>query len=160
VTIQKKRAREKAWKRQRGLCFYCKKSVAKHKATLDHRVPACLGGNLQDDNAVMACYACNHEKGSMPASVFMAGEEAIRAWKRRSADTLRLLNSGAVAVDTAAQYGAMIGQAAERARAIMAVRAARTRDSGSRSQSHDREDGHGPEDGRAAEGIAQTEVGP
>jgi hypothetical protein len=34
------------------------------------------------------------------------------------------------------------------------------RDSGSRAERHDREDGHGPQDGRAAEGIAQTKVGP
>lgn len=67
---QLQNARAKAWKRQRGQCFYCNASVAKHKATLDHRVPASEGGNLQDGNAVMACRRCNEDKASMPEHIF------------------------------------------------------------------------------------------
>jgi hypothetical protein len=118
VTVQKKNAREKAYRRQRGLCYYCRKSVAKHKATLDHRVPESEGGNLQEGNAVMACYDCNHRKGSMPESVFLQGEEAQREWKRQQGDMWRALNSDP---SLALAYAELRGHVAEKARAMLAV---------------------------------------
>jgi 5-methylcytosine-specific restriction endonuclease McrA len=124
VTEQKKRAREKAYKRQRGQCYYCGQMVAKQKATLDHRVPASDGGNLEDGNAVMACYDCNHAKGSMPESVFRQGEEARREWKRRQADLWRAVNSDpSIATD----YAELMGHSATKARAMMAVAEAKRR---------------------------------
>jgi 5-methylcytosine-specific restriction endonuclease McrA len=81
VTEQIKNARMKAWKRQRGQCYYCNGTVAKHKATLDHRIPASNGGNLQDGNAVMACRRCNEEKASMPEHIFLQGPAAREAWR-------------------------------------------------------------------------------
>lgn len=81
MTVQIKNARMRAWKRQKGQCHYCNATVAKHKATLDHRVPACVGGNLQDGNAVMACRRCNEEKADMPEAVFLQGPAARQRWK-------------------------------------------------------------------------------
>jgi 5-methylcytosine-specific restriction endonuclease McrA len=125
VTVQKKLARERAWNRQRGLCFYCKKNVPRDKATLEHRVPACLGGNLQNGNAVMTCRECNEAKGNMPEEVFLAGEDARRAWRWEREQAWRDANSGEAASYATTAYGDLIGASAQRARAIMAVQQAR-----------------------------------
>lgn len=80
MSEQFKNARQKAWKRQRGQCFYCNATVAKHKATLDHRVPRALGGNCEGGNAVMACRRCNEAKADMPEEIFILGPEARERW--------------------------------------------------------------------------------
>lgn len=124
MTLQKKQAREKAYKRQRGVCYYCKTPVAKKNATLEHRVPASAGGNLQAGNAVMTCRRCNEDKGSMPEDVFLQGEEARRAWKRRQASLWRATNADP---ELALAYANFTGHAAQKARAMLAVAEAKTR---------------------------------
>lgn len=78
---QLQNARAKAWKRQRGQCYYCNATVAKHKATLEHRIPVSQGGSLRYGNAVMACRRCNEEKGAMPEDIFRQGPAARKRWK-------------------------------------------------------------------------------
>jgi 5-methylcytosine-specific restriction endonuclease McrA len=41
-------------------------------ATLDHVVPRSFGGPLSRDNLVLACSACNNERGTMAADAFRA----------------------------------------------------------------------------------------
>jgi 5-methylcytosine-specific restriction endonuclease McrA len=92
VAKQLQSARAKAWKRQRGQCYYCNASVAKHKATLDHRTPASLGGTLQDGNAVMACRRCNEEKADMPEHIFR-DPAARERWREEKRMTQRMWSS-------------------------------------------------------------------
>lgn len=63
--------RVSAWRRQKGLCHYCKRPVAIGDATVDHVVPRSKGGKTKG-NTVMACWTCNNRKGDMPANQFRA----------------------------------------------------------------------------------------
>lgn len=90
--FQNKMARQRAWKRQRELCFYCKVNVPKAKATLEHRIPKADGGTLSDGNGVMTCRTCNEAKGNMPENVFLAGPEAQEKWKLERANQQRATN--------------------------------------------------------------------
>ena len=73
--------------RDQGRCVYCgiparrpgrgvKRAPA--LAPLDHVVPRSLGGPLSRDNIVLACSACNNERGTMDARTFRASK-AVRA---------------------------------------------------------------------------------
>ena len=72
--------------RDGGRCVYCGMQArrpgpgvkrAPDLATLDHVVPKSFGGPLHRDNLVLACSACNNERGTLDA-------EAFRARKRGS----------------------------------------------------------------------------
>jgi 5-methylcytosine-specific restriction endonuclease McrA len=72
--------------RDRGSCVYCGMPVlrpgpglhrASDRATLDHLIPKPQGGALTESNVVLACRACNNERGTLDA-------EAFRARKRGS----------------------------------------------------------------------------
>lgn len=65
--------------REGGRCVYC--GVAARRpgrgvkrgpdlATLDHVVPRSFGGPLSRDNIVLACSACNNERGTMDPQDF------------------------------------------------------------------------------------------
>jgi hypothetical protein len=73
---QLQNARDKAFNRQRGLCCYCRRTVNRGEATIEHRIPRVAGGNLRNGNAAMSCRPCNEAKGSMPEGVFLAGGAA------------------------------------------------------------------------------------
>lgn len=68
---------EDLWESQKGLCFYCERRLIKpfsarrkdggqpgRMATFDHVIPKSRGGG-RGENLVLACYKCNHEKGSL-----------------------------------------------------------------------------------------------
>jgi 5-methylcytosine-specific restriction endonuclease McrA len=67
--------------RDGGCCVYCG-IPARHPgrgvkrgpdlATLDHVLPRSAGGPLNRDNLVLACSACNNERGIMEAEAFRA----------------------------------------------------------------------------------------
>jgi len=76
---------ETIFARDGGRCVYC--GVETHRlakglsrsaslATLDHVVPRSMGGPLNAANLVLACQACNNQRGVMDAAEF-------RALKRR-----------------------------------------------------------------------------
>ncbi len=85
--VIKRRERERLFKEQRGLCFYCNRpmllrhsshppGVAHHLppelATLDHIIPRANGGAWSPrENAVAACLECNAERGTKDARLFM-----------------------------------------------------------------------------------------
>jgi 5-methylcytosine-specific restriction endonuclease McrA len=58
------------WKRdqfrRKGIrrCAYCRKPLTLKLATVDHRKPLAKGGKNAPDNFALACWPCNHEKGS------------------------------------------------------------------------------------------------
>lgn len=65
--------------RDGGRCVYCGIPArrpgpgvkrASDLATLDHVMPKSFGGPLNRDNIVLACSACNNERGTMDAQAF------------------------------------------------------------------------------------------
>ena len=72
---------EAIFARDRGLCVYCGVPVlrpglglhrASDRATLDHLIPKSQGGALTENNVVLACQACNNERGTLDAEAFRA----------------------------------------------------------------------------------------
>lgn len=72
---------EDIFARDGGRCVYCRVATrrlqkglsrAPDLATLDHVVPRSLGGPLSRDNLVLACQACNNQRGVMEAEAFRA----------------------------------------------------------------------------------------
>lgn len=59
------------YRRDRGLCFYCDEPRTFKEMTMDHIKPECHGGRLEYDNIVCACFECNHERGNMPAHIYL-----------------------------------------------------------------------------------------
>lgn len=78
-----KRARERLFWEQKGLCFYCAQPMLLasgtgtdktryNQITLDHVVPRSKGGTSAPTlNAVAACFRCNQERGDKDARAFM-----------------------------------------------------------------------------------------
>ena len=50
---------------QGGLCFFCKKPLAKAAASVEHLVASANGGKNNDENCVACCKAINALLGSM-----------------------------------------------------------------------------------------------
>jgi 5-methylcytosine-specific restriction endonuclease McrA len=80
-TAQRIRLFEDVFARDRGCCVYCGTPTRRpgrgvkrgpDLATLDHVVPKSLAGPLSRDNLVLACSACNNERGVMDADAFRA----------------------------------------------------------------------------------------
>lgn len=80
-TAQRIKLFDDVFVRDRGRCVYCGIPARRpgpgvkrgpDLATLDHVVPKSLGGPLNRDNLVLACSACNNERGVMEAEVFRA----------------------------------------------------------------------------------------
>lgn len=44
-------------------CVYCRRTIARENATIDHIVPLSQGGNDQSHNRVLCCRRCNQAKG-------------------------------------------------------------------------------------------------
>ena len=72
---------EDVYARDGGRCVYCGILArrpgpgvkrASDLATLDHVFPRSFGGPLTRDNLVLACSACNNERGTMAAETFRA----------------------------------------------------------------------------------------
>lgn len=66
----RRRLRRLAFKRQGGLCYWCKTPMVNtsprerpHSVTLEHLVPKYKGGKDTEDNCVAACLQCNNERG-------------------------------------------------------------------------------------------------
>jgi hypothetical protein len=58
-------------RRERGLCFYCRRRVHRDFATLDHIVPRKLHGDDSCWNLVACCPRCNRAKADRPAADFL-----------------------------------------------------------------------------------------
>jgi 5-methylcytosine-specific restriction endonuclease McrA len=79
--VQRIRLFNDVFARDEGRCVYCGIPArrpgrgvkrAPDLATLDHVVPKSFGGPLNCDNIVLACSACNNERGTMDAQAFRA----------------------------------------------------------------------------------------
>lgn len=87
----KRRARQAIWHQQRGLCFYCGQPCAfiawdmpkgrphpQNLATLDHIIPLAHGGIFDPyQNCVVACRACNQERGTKDARIFALSKQGF-----------------------------------------------------------------------------------
>jgi len=69
---KRKRKNYVAWKRRRfkrdSLCHWCHdkmilESGKPYSATVEHVIPLARGGLDNDNNRVLACHKCNHERG-------------------------------------------------------------------------------------------------
>lgn len=71
---------EAMWQGQRGRCYYCNtrmsrkpqhRASASFGATFDHIIPLSQGGAKgRTRNTVLACRACNQERGTSDARMF------------------------------------------------------------------------------------------
>ena len=67
--------RKRLLRRDGPHCFWCgillneerNSPPVPDQSTVDHIVPFSAGGTVDDDNSVLACWACNNERGDMPA---------------------------------------------------------------------------------------------
>lgn len=73
-------SRKRAFREQRGRCFWCNRDMAKkrkkgvlpsNQCTTEHLIPTAKGGTDQDWNIVAACNRCNNERGDMPADQWL-----------------------------------------------------------------------------------------
>jgi hypothetical protein len=65
-----KRVRLFVLDRDDWLCQYCGCEVDRNTGTVDHIVPASLGGLFEADNLRTACHACNQAKGDRSTDWF------------------------------------------------------------------------------------------
>ena len=56
--------RQKAYQKQKGVCFSCKEHFDQEKMEGDHIIPWSRGGKTTDDNLHMLCMPCNRTKSS------------------------------------------------------------------------------------------------
>ena len=88
-TLRKARHRERLFKEQRGLCYYCAKPMLlsagtgtqrqpNRLATLEHIIPLANGGQFSPaSNAVAACFQCNQQRGTRDARLFMLEKQGM-----------------------------------------------------------------------------------
>lgn len=66
-SIQKKEIKKhlfrKYGKKKTCPCFYCRKKLHFHEATIEHLHPVSLGGNWHFDNLRISCRVCNNSRG-------------------------------------------------------------------------------------------------
>lgn len=68
IKRERSRARElrssQWWKRKcdKGVCYYCGKSVLPKELTMDHIVPLARGGKTTKSNVAPCCKECNNQK--------------------------------------------------------------------------------------------------
>jgi 5-methylcytosine-specific restriction endonuclease McrA len=68
---------KKMWKLEKlcesPICTYCKNVIVKYsRATVDHVIPVCKGGQkLGKDNWALCCKDCNKKKADMDLDNFM-----------------------------------------------------------------------------------------
>lgn len=84
-----KKLKNRVFKRDRGLCFYCGCAVTHNdpERTLDHVIPKSKGGSNRMWNLVLSCKSCNKKKGDNdPAPELLA-----LVFKRRDLAELMIL---------------------------------------------------------------------
>ncbi len=71
------RYRPAIFERDRGKCFYCRRTLTDEDQGLDHVQPQVADGNNSYRNVVAACHACNSSKGDK------TGEDHVQTLYRR-----------------------------------------------------------------------------
>jgi len=69
--FKNKALRQAIHSRERGLCFYCLRSLTVLVRTIDHVVPQARSGRNSYRNLVSCCRDCNSKKGQTPAEDFL-----------------------------------------------------------------------------------------
>ncbi len=68
IRLQRQKARQlkrtRWWRRkkERGICYYCRRRVPPEELTMDHIVPLIRGGKSTKSNIVACCKECNNKK--------------------------------------------------------------------------------------------------
>lgn len=68
-TPQFEKWRKKQFLKQGGLCWYCQEWLPLTKQNVEHKTARSRGGRNNKNNLVLACSACNKEKGSKVLTV-------------------------------------------------------------------------------------------
>lgn len=58
-------ARKASLYKKYTFCVFCQKSLKLTESTLDHYIPLGRGGSNENDNLVLSCKKCNHEKSDL-----------------------------------------------------------------------------------------------
>ena len=91
---QRRRLFDRIYAREGGRCVYCGDIARRpgpgirrtpNLATLDHVVPRSQGGRLECGNLVLACRACNNERGVIDAAAFRASKARERGTETQKA---------------------------------------------------------------------------
>lgn len=70
-STQKRAMREKLFKgRDSAKCCFCRRTLTRGTATLEHVIPLANGGDWSEGNLKLSCENCNHERGSQPFDEF------------------------------------------------------------------------------------------
>lgn len=72
---------QRAHKKLLSQCVYCGVSLTPDNYTRDHVIPLSRGGSTQRENIAPCCYDCNHLKGPLTASEFLAVRSDPKALK-------------------------------------------------------------------------------
>jgi 5-methylcytosine-specific restriction endonuclease McrA len=92
--------------RRRGTCFYC--GAVADPGEFDHVIPLSRGGSHAPGNLVLACVACNNEKGAM----------LVIEWRAaRVRNNSALTGGGVVALGTPSTVVALVAEAVSRSAA-------------------------------------------
>jgi hypothetical protein len=52
-------------------CVWCGRELWRRDLTLEHVVPRSRGGHMTEENALVACRACNRRRGSRPVDSYV-----------------------------------------------------------------------------------------
>ena len=70
--------RKMLFERDGACCAYCKVPLSLKTATIDHVIPVSKGGSRWSlANMVLACHACNNEKGDRDLMEYLASRHAF-----------------------------------------------------------------------------------
>ena len=78
-------------------CCYCQVRFSRqknHRMTMDHGVPISRGGGADLGNLRLCCYACNHAKGPLLETEFMALLDVVSRWEDAGRSLLIRLRGG------------------------------------------------------------------
>ena len=70
-STQRRALREKLFKgRDTEKCCFCRRTMTRGTATLEHVIPLSNDGNWSEGNLRLSCESCNSERGAQPFDAF------------------------------------------------------------------------------------------
>jgi hypothetical protein len=93
VTTISKRLRFEVFRRDNHACRYCGAAAPGAKLTIDHVIPAALGGTGEPSNLVTACADCNSGKSSVSPDASVVADASADAlkWGRAISEAAEIL---------------------------------------------------------------------
>lgn len=89
-----KRIRQAVIKRDGSVCCYCNKILTEDLITMEHIIPVSMHGSYNSTNLTVACYSCNHNRGTEPFLEFIKmqnfSEEKIAKYQTLYLNNLKI----------------------------------------------------------------------